>query len=143
MTTTNPERSLSFVLKNDLTEIATIGDTLERFCSRNGIGSDVCSVVNLALEEVVANIITCGYRDGGDHRIWIDLAVDGTAMTARVQDDAAPFDPVAKDEPTLDRPEGPTAGALGIHLVQTLMDGVEYSREQGRNVLVIRKSTGS
>jgi anti-sigma regulatory factor (Ser/Thr protein kinase) len=136
------DRSLSFELKNDLTEIATLSETLERFCNRNGIGSDVSSVVGLALEEVVTNIISYGYTDGGDHRIWIDLAVVGTDLTARVQDDAAPFDPVQKEEPDLDVPlEERSVDGLGIHLVKTLMDAVTYSRESGRNVLLIRKST--
>jgi anti-sigma regulatory factor (Ser/Thr protein kinase) len=119
----------SFELRNDLTEIATLADTLERFCIRHGIGSDVSSVVNLALEEVVTTIIAHGYPDGGDHRIWIDLAVDGATLTARVQDDAASFEPGEREDPALD-------------MVRSLMDDVTYRREQGRNVLLIRKSTG-
>ena len=135
--------AVSFELKNDLTEIGTLAETLETFCAGNGVGPEVLSVVNLALEEVVTNIISYGYADGGDRRIWIDLAVDGGHFIARIQDDAEAFDPLQKEEPDLDAPlHERKVGGLGIHLVKTLMDDVSYSRENGRNVLVIRKSMG-
>jgi serine/threonine-protein kinase RsbW len=31
-------------------------------------------------------------------------------------------------------------GGLGIHLVRTLVDGLEYQRRKGKNVLLLRKS---
>ncbi|MDP1572183.1 MAG: hypothetical protein Q8L86_19470 [Vicinamibacterales bacterium] len=34
-------------------------------------------------------------------------------------------------------------GGLGVHLVRTLMDEVTYTRRNGRNVLFIRKATGT
>lgn len=114
---------LSFELANDLAEIPVLVEQLEGFCGQHGIGPDVVSVVNLALEEIVTNIISCGYADGGDHRIRVALSHDGASLTARVEDDAEAFDP------------------LGIQLVTTLMDEVAYSREQDHNVLLIRKTT--
>lgn len=138
----NGDGTLSFELKNDLTEMATLAETLEGFCEKHGIGQDVTSVVNLALEEVVTNIVSHSYPAGGDRRIWIDLALDGGDLTARVQDDAEAFDPVPKNDPDLTTAvEERQVAEQGIHLLRTLMDEVTYSREQGRNVLFIRKST--
>jgi anti-sigma regulatory factor (Ser/Thr protein kinase) len=34
-----------------------------------------------------------------------------------------------------------TIGGLGIHLVRTLMDGLEYKRQADRNILIIKKKT--
>jgi anti-sigma regulatory factor (Ser/Thr protein kinase) len=134
--------AISFELKNDLAEIGTLAETLEGFCAGQGIDADVTSLVNLALEEVVTNIIAYGYTDHGDRRIWIDLAMDGGDLTARVQDEAPAFDPLQKDgadpEASLDERR---VGGLGIQLVRTFMDEVRYAREGDRNVLFLRKST--
>jgi anti-sigma regulatory factor (Ser/Thr protein kinase) len=136
---------LSFELKNELAEMTTLAETLERFCDEHAVGPDVVNVVNLALEEIVTNIISYGYGgEGGDHRIRIDLAHDGASISARVEDDAKAFDPLQKEAPDTDAPlEERGIGGLGIHLVKTLMDEVRYSREDGRNVLFIRKSTAA
>lgn len=132
---------MTLELKNDLTEIATLADGLERFADRNDIGSEVLSLLNLALEEVVTNIISYGFPSGGDHRIRIELAVDDRNVTARVQDDGVAFEPLRKTDPDLDvPPEEHHIGELGIRLVKSLMDEVRYSREDTHNVLFIRKA---
>ena len=141
MTTGNG--ALRFELKSDLAEMSTLAEKLETFCDQNGIGPEIVSVVNLALEEIVTNIISYGYGETpGDHRIRIDLKHDGKELTARIEDDAVAFDPLQKEDPDLDVPlEERRVGGLGIHLVKTLMDEVSYSREHNSNVLFIRKST--
>lgn len=87
------------------------------------------SQLNLALDEIVTQIIAHGYGDAAiDRRIRINLAHDGASLTARIEDDAAAFDPLERDDPS-----------LSINLVKTLVDDITYSRERDQNVLVIRK----
>ncbi len=142
---TTSDGRLSFELKNDLAEIEQLAATLERFCEAHRIRLDIVNIVNLALEEIVTNIISYGYGgEGGGHRIRIDLAHDGQRLTALVEDSAKAFDPLQKASPDTNAPlEERGVGGLGIHLVKTLMDEVRYSREDGRNVLFIAKNTPS
>lgn len=122
--------TLSFELTNDLAEMSLVAEHLEQFCAGHGIGPDVLSHVNLALDEIVTQIITRGCGDGRvDRRIRINLAHDGASLTARIEDDAAAFDPLEPDDPS-----------LGIQLVKTLVDEVTYSRECDQNVFIIRKT---
>ena len=121
----------SFELNNDLAEMPVLVEQFEAFCAREGIGPEVASVVKLALEEIVTNIISYGYADAEEHHIRVDLAHDGANLTARVEDDATAFDPLQKEDED---------SGLGFHLVRTLMDEVAYSRQQDRNVLRIRKA---
>ena len=122
-------RTLSFELTNDLAEMSLLAEHLEQFCAGHGIGTEVFSQLNLALDEIVTHIITHGYGDDRrEHRIRINLGHNGTSLTARIEDDAAAIDPLERDDPT-----------QGFSLVKTLVDEVTYSRERGQNVLVIRK----
>jgi anti-sigma regulatory factor (Ser/Thr protein kinase) len=129
---THARGKLSFELTNDLAEMSLVAEHLEQFGTRHGISPDVLSQVNLALDEIVTHIAH-RYGDGGiDGRIRINLAHDGASLTARIEDDAAAFDPLERDDPS-----------LGIQLVKTLVDEITYSRERDQNVLVIRKIIGS
>jgi anti-sigma regulatory factor (Ser/Thr protein kinase) len=110
-------------LRSDLTELPALAEALERYCDSRGIGPDVASVVNLALEEIVTNLISCGSAEGAGHRLRVELAHDGAALTARIEDDGAAFNPLARAD----------------DLVSTLMDEVHYARADGRNVWTIRK----
>ena len=61
-------------------------------------------------------------------------------LSAEVEDDGRPFNPLTAPAPDLtsaveDRP----VGGLGIHLVRSLMEQVDYRRESGKNHLIMSK----
>ena len=60
-------------------------------------------------------------------------------VIATVEDDGVPFDPRDAPLPDLDASlDERQAGGLGMHLVRSTMDGIDYRREGGRNVLTVR-----
>jgi serine/threonine-protein kinase RsbW len=61
-------------------------------------------------------------------------------VTAEVEDDGRAFNPLEAAAPNLDASidERPIGG-LGIHLVRSVMTSVEYRRQDGRNVLTMKK----
>jgi anti-sigma regulatory factor (Ser/Thr protein kinase) len=121
---------MTFQLTNDLAEMPLLAEHLEQFCGGHGIGPDVTSQFNLALDEIVTEIIAHGYGNLAiDRRIRINLARDGATLIARIEDDAAAFDPLERDD-----------ASLGMNLVKTLVDEISYTRERDQNVLVIRKA---
>ena len=96
--------------------------------------------MNLALDEVVTNVIRYAHDDGRQHPIVVRLALEQGVLTAQVEDDGRAFNPLDAPVPDIgagidDRP----IGGLGIHLVRSVMTSVEYRREDGRNVLTMKK----
>jgi serine/threonine-protein kinase RsbW len=135
--------SVSAVFVNDRAEIQRLAELAERFGADNGLSDEEVMAINLALDEVVANIIEYGFDDAARHDIHVMLALDGGALTIEVDDDARPFDPLAAPGPDLTLPlEDRPVGGLGIHIVRSVMDAVEYQRRDGRNVLTMRKTIG-
>ena len=126
-------------LKNDLGEIPRLAEALERFWSRHAVSIDALSSVNLALEEVVTNVIAYGF-EGGDHTIDVELWLHDGSVHATVIDGGKAYDPLQRKHPDVGAPlEDRQVGGLGVMLVKRLMDDVTYARTGGKNVLTIRK----
>lgn len=134
---------ISEVFLNKRDEIQRLGAAAERFGAEHKLSDDDMMAINLVLDEVITNIIDYGYDDAADHEIRVTLAVEGDRLTIEVEDDARHFDPLKAPPPDLDLPlEERPVGGLGIHIVRTLMEAVEYQRRDGRNVLTMHKTIG-
>ena len=132
-------RELRF--RNDLAEIARLGEAIEEFGEHCELPPGDIYKINLALDELITNLISYAYPDGGEHAIDLHLAYADGRLTAVLVDDAAPFDPLSEvAAPDLDAPldERPIGG-LGLHFVRTLMDECAYQRDGERNRLTLIK----
>jgi anti-sigma regulatory factor (Ser/Thr protein kinase) len=123
-------------LVNDLDAMARIPDWVEGFGAAHGLRPAVINDLNVALDEVVSNAIVHGYAAGAPGEIVVRLRCRRSAVTAEVEDDGRPFDPLQAPPPDLTAPlaERPVGG-LGLHFVRNLMDKVSYARVGARNVL--------
>jgi anti-sigma regulatory factor (Ser/Thr protein kinase) len=88
-------------------------------------------------------VILHAYDDARVHEIAVGLELEDGVLRAEVRDDGRPFDPLTVPPLDLDRGiDERGIGGLGIHVVRSTMDSVDYRREDGRNVLVLRKRVG-
>ena len=134
------DERLSLTLRSTLTEIERLSREFGRFADQHGLASQVRFCVNLALEEIVTNAIQHGSKGRDDRLITVEVAVGPTELTARVEDDAPPFDPLQLPPPDVTAPlDQRQPGGLGIHLSRKLLDGLHYSRVDGKNRLELRK----
>ena len=125
-----------FRIANRMADLDALAVGLRTYCLAAGMTDDDAAEVRLVIEEAVTNTIRHGYRDGNPHEIILRAAADGERLTLEIEDDAAAFDPLAKTLPDLTLPvEEKPIGGLGILLVRTLMDNVEYKRVGNRNLL--------
>ena len=96
----------------------------------------------LALDEIVSNIIQYGKFDDCRERISILIRHQGDTSLIRVEDDGVAFNPLTAAPPELDLPleqRVRPVGGLGIHIVSSVMDRVEYIRKDGKNILEMEK----
>ena len=132
---------LKITLKSHLTEIERISHLVTAFGEEHGLPAATIFEVNLALDEVLTNIIAYAHDDGAEHEIAVRLALAAGELLVEVEDDGRPFNPLEVPEPDIHQPLAErTIGGLGLHLVRKLMTGLAYRRQDGRNVLVMRKT---
>jgi len=127
-------------LTNKRTELRRLAAWVDEFATTIDLGEPARGELQVALEEVVSNVIKHGFRDGATHTFTVSLSADADFVTAVVTDDAPAFDPLARAEVDIAQPlEERPIGGLGIHLVRHLMDEVAYERREARNVLTLRR----
>ena len=124
---------------NKIRDLSRIPDLVAHFAQEQGLSDDVVFGINVALDEMLSNIIKYGYTDDAIHEIHVRLTVAGPLLVAEIEDDSQPFDPCAAAPVDVDAPlEDRKVGGLGIHIVRTLCAEVGYARVGGRNRLVMK-----
>ena len=131
----------TITLMNDVKQVPELNKFVKSVAERLSLESALTSQLMLAVEEAVVNVMNYAYPMGtqGD----VTITAQGTEQSIRfiITDAGKAFDPTLKSEAdtTLSAEDRPIGG-LGILLVQSLMDSINYERADGKNVLTIKKN---
>ncbi len=127
----------AIIMRNDIQQIPTLSEWIDGL----GIPEELNMPVNLALEEIVSNVMLYAYPHDKSGQVFVEFVRTNTSdLIFTVSDSGIAFDPTqhAEADITLSA-EDRAIGGLGIHLVRQLMDEVYYRREDEQNVLTLIK----
>ena len=129
-------------LEPQVSEIPRLLDWVEACCGAEGVGDQLRYKIMLALDEAVANVINHAFGDmPPPHLIRVRLDITAELFAAEVIDNGRQFDPTTAPNPDLTLPlEQRTPGGLGIHLMRTVMDRLQYGHKGGENTLRMEKA---
>lgn len=134
------KKGVTFAIANDLEAIPPLLNDIYRFLHQQSIAEEAVHGLDIALDEVLTNIVNYGYRDGRSHEVVVELSLAPDLLTIEVRDDGSPFDPLGVPEPDLSADlEDRHVGGLGMHFVRSLLDRLAYKRSNGWNVLTLEK----
>lgn len=96
-------------------------------------------MISVVVEEIFVNIASYAYPNKeGDATITVDFNNDDVFIT--FEDSGIVFNPLKREDPDITlSAEERDIGGLGIFMVKKTMDDVTYSREDGKNILTIKK----
>ena len=127
-------------LHNNVEQIALLPEFVEAVAAEAQLDHETTFNLNLALEEAVSNVILYAYPEGTDNVVDIEASVDEKNVSFVITDSGKPFDPTTKEEVDIDaKMTDRPIGGLGIHLVRTIMDTVNYERKGDKNIFTITK----
>ena len=84
------EDKISLELKSNLSELNTLKKRLDEFAKEFGISPKCLFEIHLAMEEIVANIISHGCVENSDQRIRITLSCENQTVVIRIEDRGYP-----------------------------------------------------
>lgn len=138
VTATHDEMLLT--IENNAAAVDEVIARFRDFGERHTLSASLVSSLNLALDEIVSNIIKYGYEDQLSHQIEVRFHVADGVLTTEIIDDARAFNILEMEDPDVSLSlEERGIGGLGIYLVKNLTDEQAYERTGGRNHLTLRK----
>ena len=127
-------------IRNRREELERVRDAVDRLGAECRLAAGVVEDMQVALDEVLTNILNYAYTDQGEHQIRIRLRIVDGALEAMVEDDGKPFNPLQIAAPdTQASLRERKIGGVGVHFVKNLMSAVSYDRVDGRNRLVLKR----
>ena len=131
---------LSLTVETRLEELDRLAASVEDFAREQEWPNDLTFQVNLVLEELWLNVVNHGHANGY-HVVMIELTSEAESLTIEITDDGKPFNPLENAPiPDVTAALGDRSiGGLGVHLVRTMMDDMRYSREGGKNHVILVK----
>jgi len=121
-------------------------DNLKRIISfinkeleKKNCSDEIQDMIDVAVEEVFVNIANYAYKpDSGDVTMYVSTE---DKAVIRFEDTGKPYNPLESADPDFEKDiSNREIGGLGIYLVKKLMDSIEYSRVDNKNILIITKN---
>ena len=127
-------------IANRREEMPTIARMIEGFGMKHLLPRATVNDLNVALDEVLNNIISYGFEPAERSEILVRLTYGASEIVVEIEDTGRPFDPLQAPPPDLAASlRERKVGGLGIHFVKSLVDEVAYARIAGRNRLRLSK----
>ncbi|MGC9321597.1 MAG: ATP-binding protein [Kosmotogaceae bacterium] len=129
------EKNYRFMVKPDLGRIDAFSAKVSDIV-RKSMGNETGFRAGLIVIEACSNIVKHGEL-GEDELISVDLTLGEDRVTITIEDTSKEFNPLEVDEPDLADIELLQKGGMGVYLIKRFSRGVEYSYENGKNILRI------
>lgn len=121
-------------------KISSITDNLEvirefinSIATKAGFNEEGADQIELAVDEACTNVIKHAYKFDTKRMLDISVFIDKEKMEIIISDKGSGFDPSKLQIPDLEKyVHESKMGGLGIHLMKTLMDEVNYSFNPGK-----------
>ena len=122
-----------------LSELRSMSTMVEEFGDAHQLPLPKVFVINLTLDELIANVVTHGsFGDVPNPEIEVHLKVDHDVLILTMEDNGDMFDPTIDTKPdTTSSLQSREVGGLGLHLVKSFADRVSYEFAGGRNRLML------
>ncbi len=98
--------------------------------------------LDVAVEEIFVNIAHYAYpEENGEATVRCCVGGEPLQVTIQFLDNGKPFNPLKKPDADITlSAEERDIGGLGILMVKKSMDAVDYTYEDGKNILTIKKN---
>ena len=132
------EKSFSLKIGNDLNELAGLCHEVHNFLQEKKAPASPIYKIDLALEEMLTNVIKYGYDDDSRHEISVSLQLDQNRILLEMRDDGHEFNPLEAPPSDLSGElEERRIGGMGILLTRSMVDAISYSRDGNLNAVTV------
>ena len=127
-------------ITNQRDQIDNVRKFFDDYSKENKLTEKTVHDIQMALDELLTNIVNYGYEDSDEHQIDVHFGINNNAVNVEIVDDSKPYNILEQENPDISLSvEDKPIGGLGIFLIKKLMSNVDYYTEEGKNHLVMTK----
>lgn len=145
-TSKTKSKQKELLIKSRTENLTTVREFVSSAVEEVNIPKDIAGDIVLAVDEACTNIIKHAYKFIPDGDITIKLKYSEKKITVEITDQGSPFSPDTVPTPDLKKYfEEKRVGGLGMYLMKSLMDDVNYKSVPGKynQVLLTKKLNSS
>lgn len=144
-TSKTKSKEKELLIKSRTENLTTVRDFISSVVKEVNIPQDITGDVVLAVDEACTNIIKHAYKFLPDGDINIKIKYSPKKIIVEITDHGTPFSPDTVPTPDLKKYfEEKRVGGLGMYLMKSLMDNVEYKSVPGKyNQVFLTKKLNS
>jgi serine/threonine-protein kinase RsbW len=132
-------RTVELILRNALSEVSQLRDAVDDCAAELAIPAWALFQLQVALDELVSNVIGHAWPTGGSHQFTVRVIVSPRQAKVEVIDDGVAFDPRTAASAAQAAPEPRTIGGRGLRMLRQLVDRIDYARIDNRNYTTLHK----
>ncbi|MCK9392190.1 MAG: ATP-binding protein [Syntrophales bacterium] len=134
--------SIRITIDSRLDQVHMVGYAVHGICSQLGLGDIVVYQIELAVVEAVNNAIKHAYGSVAGHSVEVVISVNEKRLQFEICDKGETIH-FLQEKTDLDfDPRNKTnlpEGGMGLHIIEQVMDDMNYFVRDGRNCLVLCK----
>ncbi len=115
-----------YTLSSTFEESERVPDIVEKIGEECSLNDEETSNFMLLLSEAVSNAISHGNRENPEKKVFINIKISSSEITASVQDEGQGFNPEATKDPLAEK-HLLDPGGRGLFLLNEIADTVTYS----------------
>lgn len=141
MTPHGEAKGIKFTIDSRLGNIGLVGLGVQSLCSYVGFSEVEAYQIQLCVVEAVTNVIKHAYGAQAGLEVVVAVALHPEEISFRIMDTGKTMKPLSREPLEFDPTNLATIpeGGLGLHIIQTVMDEVNYQTVDGTNILSLTK----
>jgi serine/threonine-protein kinase RsbW len=121
-------KTSSIKVESRTERLIAVRDFVSEAARTFGFGDEDISKIALAVDEACTNIIKHAYRSDPTKTIQVNVSAENGTFVVAIRDEGARFNPMQVQPPDMKEYLSHfRRGGLGVYLMKSLMDKVEYS----------------
>ncbi len=125
-------------------ELPYICELITKAARESGMEEENLWKLETSVDEACTNIACYSYSGSEEGKIWVHWEQQGDKFVVTLKDEGIPFDQTEPTSPNLSADICQRkAGGLGRYIMSRFLDGMEYSRNQDKNTLILTKKINS
>jgi anti-sigma regulatory factor (Ser/Thr protein kinase) len=125
-------------LQNTISDAGKLAEFLADYVKKFEIADEIYNDLRLVAEETFVNIASYAYTGQAQQTVTIELNSTADKISITFTDTGIAFNPLT-DAAECNESDDHCEGGMGIHLITSLSDHQEYSRDGQSNVFMLTK----